>query len=41
MISVPTRYAHSASEMVDMVDVKASVDLLVKLLMLNLQQKGF
>ena len=41
VISVPTRYAHSASEMVDMVDVKASVDLLVKLLMLNLQQKGF
>jgi putative aminopeptidase FrvX len=41
VISVPTRYAHSASEMVDMVDVKASVDLLVKLLSLNLKQKGF
>jgi putative aminopeptidase FrvX len=41
VISVPTRYAHSASEMVDLKDVQASVDLLVKLLSLNLRQKGF
>jgi endoglucanase len=41
VISVPTRYAHSASEMVEMKDVQASVDLLVKLLSLNLRQKGF
>ncbi|MBU1355052.1 MAG: M42 family metallopeptidase [Candidatus Edwardsbacteria bacterium] len=41
VLSVPTRYAHSASEMVDMVDVKATVDLLVKLLSSNLKAKGF
>ena len=39
VISVPTRYAHSPSEMVDMIDVQASVDLLVKLLELDLKKK--
>lgn len=39
VISVPTRYAHSPSEMVDLIDVKASVDLLVKLLELDLKKK--
>ena len=39
VISVPTRYAHSPSEMVDMIDVQACVDLLVKLLQLDLKKK--
>jgi len=41
VLSVPTRYAHSASEMVDMTDVKATVDLLVKILSSDLRTKGF
>ncbi|MDI6738953.1 MAG: M42 family metallopeptidase [Candidatus Edwardsbacteria bacterium] len=39
VISVPTRYAHSPSEMVDMTDVRACVDLLVKMLDLDLKKK--
>jgi tetrahedral aminopeptidase len=39
VISVPTRYAHSPSEMVDLGDVQACVDLLIKLLQLDLKKK--
>ncbi len=39
VISVPTRYAHSPSEMVDLGDVQACVDLLVKFLQLDLKKK--
>jgi endoglucanase len=41
VLSVPTRYAHSASEMVDLKDVEATVELLVRLLSTNLKGKGF
>jgi putative aminopeptidase FrvX len=41
VISVPTRYGHSASEMVDLKDVEASVSLLVKFLETDLRSKGF
>lgn len=41
VLSIPTRYAHSASEMVDMTDVTATVDLLTKLLSINLKARGF
>lgn len=40
VLSIPTRYAHSASEMVDMKDVKATVDLLVKVLSLDHKANG-
>lgn len=39
VISVPTRYAHSPSEMVDLGDVEACVALLVALLKLDLRRK--
>ncbi len=41
VLSVPTRYAHSASEMVDMTDVTATVDLLTKILSINLKIREF
>jgi endoglucanase len=41
VLSVPTRYAHSASEMVDLKDVEATIELLVRLLSSNLKGKGF
>jgi endoglucanase len=39
VLSIPTRYAHSASEMVDMTDVIATVNLLVKLFSIDLKSK--
>ncbi|HBT48346.1 MAG TPA: aminopeptidase, partial [Caldanaerobacter subterraneus] len=32
VISIPTRYVHSVSEMVDKKDVEASINLLIKIL---------